>query len=316
MSMNPRALMLAATLMVASPLLAANLPNPTLDETRFLAQAQEMQDRTRPEKRAFIEQQLTLSPQQAERFWPVYDERQVALGELDRRRIENILSYARAWNQGSLDDKTANTLAKEVIAIEEDEVALLKRTYRHASKATSPAQAALYVQIEAKLRARQRFEETEMPAAGQMIATPTPPAPAVSSAQQSFGGHRDVRTANPARNARHCLRRKSAWWACSTPSATRSSESALPISMMSRATCAVTAPVPIVSTKDLSILSRVDLEVLQVREVGVAGAEVVDRHVYAKRADLLQHVRRGFLFHHAALGGLDGEVDRLQAARG
>ena len=162
MSLHPRTLMLAATLMMASPLMASNLTNPTLDETRILAQAQEMQDRTRPEKRAFIEQQLSLSPRQAERFWPIYEEGQAALGELDRRRIENILSYARAWNEGSLDDKTANALAKEVIGIEEDEVALLKRTYRNASNAASPVQAALYVQIEAKLRARQRFEETEM----------------------------------------------------------------------------------------------------------------------------------------------------------
>lgn len=162
MSLNPRALMLAATLMVTSPLIAANLPNPTLDETRVLAQAQEMQNRTGPEKRAYIERQLALSPHQAERFWPIYEQHQVALSELNRRRIENVMSYARVWNQGSVDDKSANMLAKEVIAIEEDEVALMKRTYRYASKAASPVQAALYVQIEAKLRARMRFGETEM----------------------------------------------------------------------------------------------------------------------------------------------------------
>lgn len=161
MTLNTLAAMLAAALMVASPLFAAELPNPTLDETKILAQAQEAQDRSQPEKRAFMEQHLVLTSQQAERFWPIYDEHQVALGELNQRRIENILSYARALNHGSVDDKTANNLAREVIAIEEDEVALLKRTYRFASKAASPAQAALYVQIEAKIRARIRFEETE-----------------------------------------------------------------------------------------------------------------------------------------------------------
>ena len=123
MSLNPRALMLAATLLATSPLMAGNLSNPTLNESAVLAQAQEMQNRSSAEKRAFIERQLTLSPQQAEKFWPIYEEGQVALGELNRRRIENILAYARAWNQGSLDDKTANALAKEVIEIEEDEVA-------------------------------------------------------------------------------------------------------------------------------------------------------------------------------------------------
>jgi len=158
---NARAAILAAALLMSSPLFAAELPNPTLDETKVLAQAQEAQDRSQPEKRQFVEGRLTLTPEQAEKFWPIYQEHQTALGELNRRRIENILSYARAWNQGSVNDKAANALAREVIAIEEDEVALLKRTYRFASKATSPAQAALYVQIEAKLRARLRFEETE-----------------------------------------------------------------------------------------------------------------------------------------------------------
>jgi len=162
MLITSRALLLATAMMAACPLMAANLPNPTLDETRTLAHAQELQDRTGPEKRAFIEQQLTLSPEQAARFWPIYEEHQLALGELNQRRIENVLSYARVWNSGSVDDKAANALAGEVIGIEEDEVALLKRTYRRASKVISPAQAALYAQIEAKVRARQRFQETEM----------------------------------------------------------------------------------------------------------------------------------------------------------
>jgi Spy/CpxP family protein refolding chaperone len=135
------------------------LPNPTLAEQQVLAQTQEGQVKTGPGKRAFIDQQLGLSPQQAAQFWPVYDEHQVSLGELNRRRVENILAYARAWNAGSVDDQTANKLAREAIAIEEDEAKLLKRTYLHASKATSPAQAARYVQVEAMVRAMVRYEE-------------------------------------------------------------------------------------------------------------------------------------------------------------
>ena len=122
MHLNLRAARLGAALLLTSPLFAAELPNPTLDETKVLAQAQEAQNRSQPEKRAFIERQLTLTPRQAEKFWPIYDEHQAALGELNRRRVENILLYARAINQGSVDDKTANALARELIAIEEDEV--------------------------------------------------------------------------------------------------------------------------------------------------------------------------------------------------
>jgi hypothetical protein len=150
---------LAAALMLSSPLLAAGLSNPTLDEQQVIAKAEEGQAQEGPQKRAFIDQQLGLSPQDAARFWPVYEQHQAALNELTRRRIENILSYARAWNAGSVDDETAKKIAREFIAIEEDETSLLKRSYAHASKAVSPAQAARYLQIEAKARAIIRAQE-------------------------------------------------------------------------------------------------------------------------------------------------------------
>lgn len=159
MSFTTRAATLAAALMFSSPLLAAGLSNPTLEERQVLAKAQEGQAQESPQKRAFIDQQLGLSPQEAARFWPVYEQHQAGLNELTRRRVENILAYARAWNAGSVDDETANRVAREAIAIEEDEAALLKRSYVHASKAVSPAQAARYVQIEAKARAVIRAQE-------------------------------------------------------------------------------------------------------------------------------------------------------------
>jgi hypothetical protein len=159
MSFTARAATLAAALMFSAPLLAAGLSNPTLEEQQLLVKAEEGQAQEAPQKRAFIEQQLALSPQDAARFWPVYEQHQAALNELTHRRIENILSYARAWNAGSVDDETANRIAREAIAIEEDEAALLKKSYVHASRAVSPAQAARYVQIEAKARAVIRAQE-------------------------------------------------------------------------------------------------------------------------------------------------------------
>ena len=89
----------------------------------------------------------------------MYEQHQIGLSELNRRRIENILSYARALNTGSVDDQTANRLAREAIAIEEDELSLLKQSYLLGSRAVSPAQAARYVQIEAKARDMLRAQE-------------------------------------------------------------------------------------------------------------------------------------------------------------
>ncbi len=159
MRFTTRAAMFATALMVTSPLLASGLSNPTFEEQQILVKVDESRVQEGPEKRTFIEEQLALSPEAAERFWPVYEQHQAGLNELTRRRVENILTYARAYGAGSLDDKTANGLAREAIAIEEDEASLLKRTYLHASKAVSPAQAARYVQIEARARAIVRAKE-------------------------------------------------------------------------------------------------------------------------------------------------------------
>jgi Spy/CpxP family protein refolding chaperone len=160
MIFTARAAMLATALMFSTPLLATGLSNPTLEERQLLANVEEAQVKEGPEKRAFIEQHLALSSQDAQKFWPIYEQHQASLSELNRRRVENILIYARVWSAGSLDDQTANRLARELIAIEEDEVSLLKRSYVGVSKAVSPAQAARYVQIEARVRAMIRAQES------------------------------------------------------------------------------------------------------------------------------------------------------------
>jgi Spy/CpxP family protein refolding chaperone len=159
MNLTTRVAAVAAALMFSSPLLALELPNPTFEEQQILAEAEVARVQQGPQKRAFIEQQLRFSPQDAARFWPVYEQHQAGLDALTRRRIENILYYVRVWNAGSVDDEAANRLAREAIAIEEDEASLLKRTYLHASRAVSPAQAARYVQIEAKARSVIRAQE-------------------------------------------------------------------------------------------------------------------------------------------------------------
>jgi hypothetical protein len=153
MSFTARAATLAVALMVSAPLFAAGLSNPTIEEREVLAKAEESQVQESPQKRAFIDKQLGLSPQDAAKFWPVYEKHQAGLAELNHRTVENILLYARAWNAGSVDDETANRIAREAIAIDEEEVELMKRTYMQASRALSPAQAARYLQIEAKARA-------------------------------------------------------------------------------------------------------------------------------------------------------------------
>jgi Spy/CpxP family protein refolding chaperone len=156
-----RAAILAATIALPTTLMAGNLQVPNQEESEALAMMQAADAQMNVGKRAIVAEQLALTPEQAQRFWPVYDAHQQALSQLNRRRLDNILIYARAWNTGSVDDRTAEQVAKEAISVEEDEAKLLRKTFHEACRVLSTAQAARYVQLEAKVRARMRYEEAE-----------------------------------------------------------------------------------------------------------------------------------------------------------
>ena len=156
-----RVAVLAITLAAPFTLVAGGLKAPTLEESETIAVMQAADAQMGVGKRAFFAEQLALSPEQQSRFWPVYDAHQQALSKLNRRRLDNILVYARAWNTGHVDDRIASQIAKEAIDVEADEAKLLKKTFRQACAVLSTAQAARYLQLEAKVRAKIRYDETE-----------------------------------------------------------------------------------------------------------------------------------------------------------
>lgn len=134
-------------------------PRHTADEIASIAEMRELQDEIGSGKRAFIEQQLTLTPQEATKFWPIYDAHQKALSAFNQRRLDNILTYARHYNAGSLNDAAATTITKEVLALERDEARQMEQTFRQLMKAVPPVKAARYLQVENKVRAIVRFEQ-------------------------------------------------------------------------------------------------------------------------------------------------------------
>ena len=155
-------LKLAAVLLAASfsPNALANQPaQPTPEEAALYADMRLMQAYTAEEKRAFIAEQLQFDDKEASEFWPVFEAHQGKLAELNKRRLDNILAYARAWNEDRLDDKRAAELGEQALAIEDDEAALLKHTYRKLKHVVPATKAVSYLQLENKIRAAVRFEQ-------------------------------------------------------------------------------------------------------------------------------------------------------------
>jgi hypothetical protein len=129
------------------------------DEAAAVAEMHAIEAEIGPGKRAFIEEQLQLTLQEDAKFWPIYDAHQEALLAFNQRRLDNILRYARAYNDDAMDDATALAIAEEALGLERDEAKQMEHTFHKLRKAVPVVKAARYLQVENKLRAIVRFEQ-------------------------------------------------------------------------------------------------------------------------------------------------------------
>lgn len=150
---------LLVALAISSNALASPAAQPSTDVEPLYAGMRLLQAQTAEDKRAFVDAQLQLDEGQAERFWPVFEEHQQALAALNKRRLDNVLAYAKAWNEDALDDARAAQLAEQALAIEKDETDLLGHTYRKLKRAVPASKAVAYLQLESKIRAIVRYEQ-------------------------------------------------------------------------------------------------------------------------------------------------------------
>ncbi len=152
-------LIFVAALLAGPAWSQAGKPADNAEEAEVYAQMHALQAQLGEGKRDFIAEQLSLTPEEAAKFWPVYDAHQKALSSLNERRLANIVEYARHWNANSLDDAAATALAEQALGIEKDEAALMEHTFRKLKHAVPAVKAARYLQVESKVRAIVRFEQ-------------------------------------------------------------------------------------------------------------------------------------------------------------
>ena len=139
--------------------LAQSQPAADAQAKELSAQMDALQSYAGEGKREFVARQLDLSPEQAAKFWPIFEQHQALLADLNQRRLDNILAYSKAWNAGAVDDAVANKLALEGIAIEKGEAAALERTYKRLRGVVPARSAVRYLQMEYMLRAVVRIAQ-------------------------------------------------------------------------------------------------------------------------------------------------------------
>ena len=105
------------------------------------------------DKKLLVADNMGLTDEEGKKFWPLYDEYQKELDQLNQNLGKTIHEYAEAFNKGPLPNDQAKKLMDQVLTIDEAE-AKLKRTYADKiGKVLPAAKTARYIQIENKIRA-------------------------------------------------------------------------------------------------------------------------------------------------------------------
>jgi Spy/CpxP family protein refolding chaperone len=140
---------LVAAAVAAAPLCAAQ-DNSGLADLAAMAQA------ARKDKRALVAEKLQLTPAEARKFWPVYDNLQRDLTKLNRDRNVSLEILVNRDRPPS--DAYAKQVVNDLMSIEEQEVKAMRKASNASMRALPPRKAARYMQIENKLRAVQDYE--------------------------------------------------------------------------------------------------------------------------------------------------------------
>ena len=112
--------------------------------------------RVQSDKKSIVEKNLGLTPDEAKKFWPLYEKFQRELEVPHREYALAVRDYISA--EKSMTDANAARLAGAVLAAGVSEARLREKHFKELAKVLPGVKAARYVQIENKIQALQRFE--------------------------------------------------------------------------------------------------------------------------------------------------------------
>ena len=154
-----RWLLMLLAVITAAPLLAQQ------DAGQLLSPGEV--ERIRTEKKAWIALNMDLASEEGERFWPIYENYQKELGQINLRLIKLIEEYGTHYRNNTLTDPIARKLTEESLAIDEAELKLRRNYFIRLSKALPARKVARYLQLEGRVHTQVRYElAANLPLAG------------------------------------------------------------------------------------------------------------------------------------------------------
>ena len=128
--------------------LLAAVPAVSQDVAQSLELSREAVDK---QKRIIVAGSLPLSDEEADAFWPLFDEFQKELKKLDGRSDRLIASYTAELP--TLTDARARSMLDEALSIDEDRAKLMRKWSRRMDKVLPPRLLVRYFQLENKFHA-------------------------------------------------------------------------------------------------------------------------------------------------------------------
>lgn len=102
--------------------------------------------------------ELKLNAAEGTAFWPVYDAYAAAMKAHNDKLLALIKRYAAAYNAGPVDEATAKSLLTDAIALDNADRKLRDDVMKKAMKALPATKAAVFFQIDNKVRATFQFD--------------------------------------------------------------------------------------------------------------------------------------------------------------
>lgn len=115
-----------------------------------------LQTAAKADKRALVASTLKLTSIEAKKFWPAYDSYQRTADLLTRRR--NVALEGLVSRDQPMSDLYARNFTNELISVEEQEIKARRKMSKAAMRALPPRKAAIYMQLEWKLRIAQAYD--------------------------------------------------------------------------------------------------------------------------------------------------------------
>lgn len=127
-------------------------------KTSAATNAEILLNKIKADKKLLVASNMNLTDGEAAKFWPLYDEYQKNLDQINKRLGRTITDYAEAFKNGPVPNSTAANLLDEALAVEDDEVALKQSYAQQLSHVLPEAKVARYLQIETKIRSLLKYE--------------------------------------------------------------------------------------------------------------------------------------------------------------